>query len=96
MNESAKWRKFLQPLVGALALLIAAATAAIQKGNSDNADVRFTALELTTTALVEQRKVDMEQRKEDLSELSAMREAISAIRSDVAFIRGKMDGSAKR
>lgn len=89
MNESAKWRKFLQPLVGALALLIAAATAAIQKGNSDDTNVRFTSLELTTQALVEQRKADM-------SDLSKMREAISAIRSDVAFIRGKMEGPAKR
>lgn len=89
MNESAKWRKFLQPLVGALALLIAAATAAIQKGNSDDTKVRFTSLELTTQALVEQRKADM-------SDLSKMREAISAIRSDVAFIRGKIEGSAKR
>lgn len=87
MNESAKWRKFLQPLVGALALLIAAATAAIQKGYSDDSDVRFTALEMTMQALVEQRKADM-------SDLSKMREAISAIRSDVAFIRGKMEGAA--
>lgn len=89
MNESAKWRKFLQPLVGGLALLIAAATAAIQKGDSDNAEARFTALEVTTNALVEQRKADQ-------ADLSVMRDAISAIRSDVAFIRGKMEGSSKR
>ena len=89
MNESAKWRKFLQPLVGALALLIAAATAAIQKGDSDNADARFTALEVKTEQIVEQRKADN-------ADLSVMREAISEIRADVAFIRGKMEGSAKR
>lgn len=89
MNESAKWRKFLQPLVGALALFIAAATAAIQKGDSDNADARFTALEVKTEQIVEQRKADN-------ADLSVMREAISAIRADVAFIRGKIEGSAKR
>ena len=89
MNESAKWRKFLQPLVGALALLIAAATAAIQKGEKDNADARFTALEVTVQSIMEQRKLDN-------ADMSAMRDAISVIRSDVAFIRGKMEGSAKR
>lgn len=89
MNESAKWRKFLQPLVGALALLIAAATAAIQKGDNDNNEARFTALEVTTKAIVEQRKADN-------ADFASMREAVSQIRSDVAFIRGKMEGAAKR
>lgn len=86
MNEGAKWRKFLQPLVGALALLIAAATAAIQKGNSENADARFTALEVKTDALAEQRKADK-------ADLSIIREAVYGIRSDVAFIRGTMEGA---
>ena len=89
MNEGAKWRKFLQPLVGALALLIAAATAAIQKGNSENADARFTALEIKTEALADQHKTYN-------TDLSIMREALSVIRSDVAFIRGKMEGSQSR
>ena len=86
MNEGAKWRKFLHPLVGALALLIAAATAAIQKGNSENADARFTALEIKTEALAEQHKSYN-------ADLSIMREALSVIRSDVAFIRGTMAGA---
>lgn len=86
MNEGAKWRKFLHPLVGALALLIAAATAAIQKGDSENADARFTALEIKTEALSEQHKTYN-------TDLSIMREALSVIRSDVAFIRGTMEGA---
>ena len=87
MNEGAKWRKFLKPLVVALALLIAAATAAIQKGENDNADARFTALEVKTNALEEQHKSYN-------ADMSVMREALSVIRSDVAFIRGKMEGAA--
>lgn len=86
MNEGAKWRKFLQPIVAGLALLIAAATAAINKGNSDNADARFTALEVKTEVLAEQHKLYN-------SDLSAMRDALSVIRSDVAFIRGSMEGA---
>lgn len=81
MNESAKWRKFLQPLVGALALLIAAATAAIQKNTNGDVDSRITALEVKTQALNETFK----------SELPRMNEAISTIRSDVSFIRGKLE-----
>ena len=88
-NESAKWRKFLQPLVAGLALFLAAATAAIQKGENDNANARFTALEIKTEALAEQHKTYN-------TDLSIMREALSVIRSDVAFIRGKMEGAAKR
>ena len=87
MNEGAKWRKFLKPLVVALALLIAAATAAIQKGENDNADARFTALEVKTNALEEQHKSYN-------ADMSVMREALSVMRSDVAFIRGKMEGAA--
>ena len=88
MTEQAKWRKFWQPIVAALALLIAAATAAINKGDSDNAEARFTALEIKTEALAEQHKLYN-------ADLSIMRDALSVIRSDVAFIRGKMEGSKK-
>lgn len=88
MTEQAKWRKFLQPIVAGLALLIAAATAAINKDDSDNAEARFTALEIKTEAHAEQHKLYN-------ADLSIMRDALSVIRSDVAFIRGKMEGSKK-
>ena len=87
MNESAKWRKFLQPIVAGLALFLAAATAAVQRTDNGNNDERLTALEVKTDALAEQHKSYNE-------DLSVMREALSVIRSDVAFIRGKMEGAA--
>lgn len=87
MNESAKWRKFLQPVIAGLALFLAAATAAMQRNDNDSADVRLTSLEVRTEQLSEQHKAYNEG-------LSVMREALSVIRSDVAFIRGKMEGSA--
>ena len=89
MNESAKWRKFLQPLVAGLALFLAAATAAMQRNDSDNADSRLTALEVKTSSLEEQHKSYN-------ADMSVMRDALSVIRSDVAFIRGKMEGAASK
>lgn len=87
MTESDKWRKFLQPLVAGIALLLAAATTAMQRNDSDIADTRITALEV---------KIDVleEQHKSYNADMSLMRDALSVIRSDVAFIRGKMEGSA--
>lgn len=87
MNESAKWRKFLQPVIVGLALFLAAATTAMQRNDTDTADTRFTALEVKTNALEEQHKSYN-------ADMSVMREALSVIRSDVAFIRGKMEGAA--
>ena len=87
MNESAKWRKFLQPLIAGLALFLAAATTAMQRNDTDTADTRLTALEVKTTALEEQHKSYN-------ADMSLMRDALSVIRSDVAFIRGKMEGAA--
>lgn len=87
MNESAKWRKFLQPLIAGLALFLAAATTAMQRNDSDNNDSRLTALEVKTNALEEQHKSYN-------ADMSLMRDALSVIRSDVAFIRGKMEGAA--
>lgn len=87
MNESAKWRKFLQPLIAGLALFLAAATAAMQRNDVGNSDERITALEVKTDALAEQHKSYN-------ADLSVMRDALSVIRSDVAFIRGKMEGAA--
>lgn len=87
MNESAKWRKFLQPLVAGLALFLAAATAAMQRNDNDNNDARLTALEVKTSALEEQHRSYN-------ADMSLMRDALSVIRSDVAFIRGKMEGAA--
>lgn len=87
MNESTKWRKFLQPVIAGLALFLAAATTAMQRTDSDSADSRLTALEVKTDALEEQHKAYN-------ADMSVMREALSVIRSDVAFIRGKMEGAA--
>ena len=87
MNESAKWRRFLQPVMTGLALFLAAATAAIQRSDTDVEDTRLTALEVRTNALEEQHKSYN-------ADMSVMREALSVIRSDVAFIRGKMEGAA--
>lgn len=87
MNESAKWRKFLQPLIAGLALFLAAATTAMQRNDTDTADTRLTALEVKTNALEEQHKAYN-------ADMSVMREALSVIRSDVSFIRGKMEGAA--
>lgn len=89
MNESAKWRKFLKPVIAGLVLFLAAATAAMQRNDTDKADTRITALEVKTNALEEQHKSYN-------ADMSVMREALSVIRSDVAFIRGKMDGSQSR
>lgn len=89
MNESAKWRKFLQPVIAGLALFLAAATAAMQRNDNDSADVRLTSLEVKTEQLSGQHKAYNE-------DISVMREAISVIRADVAFIRGKMEGPSKR
>lgn len=87
MNESAKWRKFLHPLVAGLALFLAVATAAMQRNDNDNNDTRLTALEVKTNTLEEQHKSYN-------ADMSVMRDALSVIRSDVAFIRGKMEGAA--
>lgn len=87
MNESAKWRKFLKPLIAGLALFLAAATTAMQRNDTDTADTRLTALEVKTNALEEQHKSYN-------ADMSLMRDALSVIRSDVAFIRGKMEGAA--
>ena len=86
MNESAKWRKFLQPLIAGLALFLAAATTAMQRNDTDTADTRLTALEVKTTAIEEQQKSYN-------ADMSVMRDALSVIRSDVAFIRGTMEGA---
>lgn len=89
MNESAKWRKFLQPVIAGLALFLAAATTAMQRNDTDTADTRLTALEVKVTSLEEQHKAYN-------ADMSVMREALSVIRSDVAFIRGKMEGVASK
>lgn len=89
MNESAKWRKFLQPLIAGLALFLAAATTAMQRNDTDNADTRLTALEVKTNSLEEQHKSYN-------ADMSLMRDALSVIRSDVAFIRGKIEGVASK
>lgn len=87
MNEGAKWRKFLQPVIAGIALFLAAATTAMQRNDTDTADTRLTALEVKTNALEEQHKAYN-------ADMSVMRDALSVIRSDVAFIRGKMEGAA--
>lgn len=87
MNESAKWRKFLKPVIVGLALFLMAATTAMQRNDADTADTRLTALEVKTNALEDQHKYYN-------ADMSVMREALSVIRSDVAFIRGKMEGAA--
>lgn len=91
MNESAKWRKFLKPVIVGLAIFLAAATAAMQRNDTDAADTRLTALEVKTNALDKSLE---EQHKSYNADMSVMREALSVIRSDVAFIRGKMEGAA--
>lgn len=87
MNESAKWRKFLKPVIAGLAIFLMAATTAMQRNDTDAADTRLTALEVKTNALEEQHKSYN-------ADMSLMRDALSVIRSDVAFIRGKMEGAA--
>ena len=93
MNESAKWRKFLKPLIAGLALFLVTATTAMQRNDSDHNDTRLTAVEVKTNALD---KALEEQRKSYNADMSVMREALSVIKSDVAFIRGKMEGSQSR
>ncbi|MBO7412774.1 MAG: hypothetical protein J6U20_03815 [Fibrobacter sp.] len=88
ISESSKWRKFLQPVVAGLALFLAAASTAMNKTDSDNAEARFTALEIKTEALEEERKADK-------ADLSMIREAVYVIRTDVAFMRGKMEAGGK-
>ena len=93
MNESAKWRKFLKPVIAGLALFLMAATTAMQRNDTDTADTRLTALEVKTNALD---KALEEQHKSYNADMFVMREALSVIKSDVAFIRGKMEGSQSR
>lgn len=93
MTESAKWRKFLHPVVAGLALFLTAAVAAIQKNESTESDARITAIEIKTGNVSD--RVDEFKVQYDKN-IATMMETLSNVRSDVAFIRGKMEGQAQR
>ncbi len=83
-QESAKWREFLRPVVSGLALLIAAATAAMQHNDRSDTDARIAAIEVKTESLSEGDKASK-------YSIGIMSETLNNIRADVSYMRGKME-----
>ena len=80
-NESAQWRKFLQPVVTGLVALMSAGVGYlqyIQKQDGEKRDSRISVLEV--------------QMSEQVKDMDKFKVLLYDIRSDVSFIRGKMEG----
>ena len=84
VDESIKWRKFLQPIVTGLVALMAAATLYLQRQNSGDVEIRLKEVEI---------RVEEQTRRSDKFDyrFDNLESVISVIRSDVSFIRGKME-----
>lgn len=89
VNDSAQWRKILQPLIAALVALAGAATVYVKThseiNDSHDAAVRF-------NALVEARLTSLESRMQK-SERDAeiLKATLGDMRSDLSFIRGTLE-----
>lgn len=84
MNEHEKWRKFLQPLITSLSLLVAASSLYLQRSDNDKTESRLTALEI---------RADVTDKRSDKfgTDIDNFKVLLGDIRSDVSFIRGKLE-----
>ena len=79
-TESSQWRKFLQPVVTGLVVLMAAGVGYLQYlqlGESEKRDSRISVLEV--------------QMSEQVKDMDKFKVLLYDIRSDVSFIRGKLE-----
>jgi hypothetical protein len=80
VNDTAQWRKFLQPVVTGLVALMAAVVGYLQylqRGESEKRDSRISVLEV--------------QMSEQVKDMYKFKVLLYDIRSDVSFIRGRME-----
>ena len=79
-NDTAQWRKLLQPVVTGLVALMAAGVGYLQylqRGESEKRDSRISVLEV--------------QMSEQVKDMDKFKVLLYDIRSDVSFIRGRME-----